>query len=140
MANNMKNTTLFTNSNKVAVGAERGIRTPGWLPINGFQDRRYRPLSHLCKKYSICHASGFGSGYKIRKPQAERFDAIAPKASNRCSVATLLTSPPLSSYSSRSETAAVGMPVSSLSLDYFITARRTLSTVCAERARRKRGK
>ncbi len=30
-------------------GAERGIRTPGKLPFNGFQDRRNRPLCHLCK-------------------------------------------------------------------------------------------
>ena len=27
--------------------AERGIRTPGSVTLNGFQDRRYRPLSHL---------------------------------------------------------------------------------------------
>ncbi|MBN1111742.1 MAG: hypothetical protein JXA53_02375, partial [Bacteroidales bacterium] len=26
---------------------ERGIRTPGTLPHNGFQDRRIRPLCHL---------------------------------------------------------------------------------------------
>ena len=29
-------------------GAERGIRTPGQFPVNGFQDRRNRPLYHLC--------------------------------------------------------------------------------------------
>lgn len=28
-------------------GRERGIRTPGGMTLNGFQDRRYRPLSHL---------------------------------------------------------------------------------------------
>jgi hypothetical protein len=26
---------------------ERGIRTPGPLTVNGFQDRRNRPLCHL---------------------------------------------------------------------------------------------
>ncbi len=26
---------------------ERGIRTPGPLTVNGFQDRRIRPLCHL---------------------------------------------------------------------------------------------
>ncbi len=26
---------------------ERGIRTPGTLPYNGFQDRRIRPLCHF---------------------------------------------------------------------------------------------
>jgi hypothetical protein len=29
------------------VGGERGIRTPGPLTVNGFQDRRIRPLCHL---------------------------------------------------------------------------------------------
>ena len=28
-------------------GGERGIRTPGPVKINGFQDRRIRPLCHL---------------------------------------------------------------------------------------------
>lgn len=28
-------------------GGERGIRTPGTLPYNGFQDRRIRPLCHF---------------------------------------------------------------------------------------------
>ena len=31
-------------------GGERGIRTPGGLTLNGFQDRRFRPLSQLSKK------------------------------------------------------------------------------------------
>jgi hypothetical protein len=32
-------------------GGERGIRTPGPVTVNGFQDRRIRPLCHLsgCK-------------------------------------------------------------------------------------------
>ncbi len=29
------------------IGGERGIRTPGPLQVNGFQDRRNRPLCHL---------------------------------------------------------------------------------------------
>ncbi len=28
-------------------GGERGIRTPGPFTVNGFQDRRNRPLCHL---------------------------------------------------------------------------------------------
>lgn len=28
-------------------GRERGIRTPGGVTLNGFQDRRFQPLSHL---------------------------------------------------------------------------------------------
>ncbi len=33
-------------NNSEALGRGRGIRTPGRLPYNGFQDRRFRPLSH----------------------------------------------------------------------------------------------
>jgi hypothetical protein len=29
------------------IGGEGGIRTPGPLTVNGFQDRRIRPLCHL---------------------------------------------------------------------------------------------
>ena len=39
----------------VVNGGEGGIRTPGRLPPNGFQDRRFRPLSHLSKpEYEDC--------------------------------------------------------------------------------------
>lgn len=31
-------------------GRERGIRTPGGVTLNGFQDRRFQPLSHLPRK------------------------------------------------------------------------------------------
>ncbi len=31
----------------VPVCGERGIRTPGPVTVNGFQDRRIRPLCHL---------------------------------------------------------------------------------------------
>ena len=39
-------------------GRERGIRTPGGSHLNGFQDRRFQPLSHLpnlekLKNYSV---------------------------------------------------------------------------------------
>ena len=30
-------------------GGEGGIRTPGRSPFNGFQDRRFKPLSHLSR-------------------------------------------------------------------------------------------
>ncbi len=32
-------------------GGEGGIRTPGRLPVNGFQDRRLQPLGHLSVLY-----------------------------------------------------------------------------------------
>ena len=37
------------------LGGERGIRTAGGVTLNGFQDRRYRPLSHLSNvKFVSC--------------------------------------------------------------------------------------
>ena len=36
-------------------GGKRGIRTPGPVKINGFQDRRIRPLCHL----SVCKGNNF---------------------------------------------------------------------------------
>ena len=46
-------------SNKLAdFSGERGIRTPGPVKINGFQDRRIRPLCHLSKVecyFAPCH-------------------------------------------------------------------------------------
>lgn len=45
--------------NKLAdFSGERGIRTPGPVKINGFQDRRIRPLCHLSKVecyFAPCH-------------------------------------------------------------------------------------
>jgi hypothetical protein len=35
-------------------GGERGIRTPGRFPVNGFQDRRFRPLSQLSNEIKLC--------------------------------------------------------------------------------------
>ena len=32
---------------RAILGGERGIRTPGPVTVNGFQDRRIRPLCHL---------------------------------------------------------------------------------------------
>ena len=37
------------------VGGERGIRTPGPVTVNGFQDRRNRPLCHLSGGKSTKH-------------------------------------------------------------------------------------
>ncbi len=34
-------------------GGERGIRTPGASQLNGFQDRRNRPLCHLSNDKSM---------------------------------------------------------------------------------------
>ena len=40
-----------------ASGGERGIRTPGTLRYNGFQDHRIRPLCHL----TVCGCAKVGS-------------------------------------------------------------------------------
>ena len=42
-------------------GGKRGIRTPGPVKINGFQDRRIRPLCHL----SVCKDTNFFHSCKI---------------------------------------------------------------------------
>ena len=49
-------------------GGEGGIRTPGPLRVNGFQDRRYRPLSHLSvKKMEVFyHNPDWGSIAKMK--------------------------------------------------------------------------
>lgn|GEM_PF-2748054 len=38
-------------------GGEGGIRTPGPLRVNDFQDRRFRPLSHLSETW-FCIGTG----------------------------------------------------------------------------------
>ena len=52
----------LSNSLKInkleSFSGERGIRTPGPVKINGFQDRRIRPLCHLSKVecyFAPCH-------------------------------------------------------------------------------------
>ena len=37
----------LTDTCKPLLCGERGIRTPGPVKVNGFQDRRIRPLCHL---------------------------------------------------------------------------------------------
>src|SRR5690606_1117557 len=36
------------------LSGERGIRTPGGVTLNGFQDRRIRPLCHFSKRTVTC--------------------------------------------------------------------------------------
>lgn len=59
---------------------ERGIRTPGGVTLNGFQDRRNRPLCHLSEA-NVCR--GLISAKKIRKqpyPKAlSARDLLIPK-------------------------------------------------------------
>ena len=48
-----KNEPYRTRSSFLACG-ERGIRTPGASQLNGFQDRRNRPLCHLSSSECAC--------------------------------------------------------------------------------------
>gem|GEM_PF-1668459 len=52
--------TLFEQLRTVLSG-ERGIRTPGPVTVNGFQDRRNRPLCHL----SGCKIIAYPPNFKI---------------------------------------------------------------------------
>ncbi len=50
------------------IGGERGIRTPGPVKINGFQDRRIRPLCHLSRHKSttkIKSTKTFGTFFSL---------------------------------------------------------------------------
>ena len=69
------------------LGGRRGIRTPGSSHFNGFQDRRNRPLCHPSLFNSLSFLS-LSRGYRSK---AQRFDEIAPVASDFYSVAPLLT-------------------------------------------------
>ena len=51
----------FLNENPLS--GERGIRTPGPVTVNGFQDRRIRPLCHL----SGCKIKAFQVNCQILK-------------------------------------------------------------------------
>lgn len=49
---------LIIKNLELYFSGERGIRTPGPVKINGFQDRRIRPLCHLSKVecyFAPCH-------------------------------------------------------------------------------------
>jgi hypothetical protein len=50
-------------------GGEGGIRTPGTLRFNGFQDRRIRPLCHLSAllKIAACATSGWPAGAAVQR-------------------------------------------------------------------------
>ncbi len=63
------------NKINIDFGGERGIRTPGPVTVNGFQDRRVRPLCQL-------------SAAKIR------FEIFQPKSFTKLFVADLCLLPP----------------------------------------------
>ena len=59
-------------------GGERGIRTPGPVTVNGFQDRRNRPLCHFSatnisdfqklQDFESKTSKSFSIGYSLRIP------------------------------------------------------------------------
>ena len=60
------------------LGGERGIRTPGALPHNGFQDRRIRPLCHFSKRKGTTKIR-FGKGERLRKRGKTPFGKLATR-------------------------------------------------------------
>ena len=58
-----KNEPYRARSSILACG-ERGIRTPGASQLNGFQDRRNRPLCHLSFEIE-CKSTAFFSNTQI---------------------------------------------------------------------------
>ena len=57
-------------------GGKRGIRTPGASQLNGFQDRRNRPLCHLSERKNITEISFFQlrvSFFSLTKNHKSRF-------------------------------------------------------------------
>ena len=74
--------------NLQAFGGERGIRTPGGSHLNGFQDRRIRPLCHLSN--ADAKVSAFGK-YASAEPAKSKenwcfFEGKrnAPKSTTDC--------------------------------------------------------
>ncbi len=57
------------------VSGERGIRTPGPVTVNGFQDRRIRPLCHLSiAAANILYFETFTKGLYLFSHQIKLFD------------------------------------------------------------------
>ena len=50
---------------------ERGIRTPGPFTVNGFQDRRIKPLCHLSKKRQATYIAPLQPNYLCCLPTLE---------------------------------------------------------------------
>lgn len=67
---------------------EGGIRTPGRLPFNGFQDRRFRPLSHLSRRGVILAAVAVGvyGGDRAELNQPDSQDANRSRSVFRISL------------------------------------------------------
>lgn len=73
---------------------ERGIRTPGGVTLNGFQDRRIRPLCHLsaAKVRSVRYSS------KISFATGDNFFKIFLKSANKYRNSEIKLSPQDSFY------------------------------------------
>ena len=64
--------TCWWSTGYVTLGGERGIRTPGGVTLNGFQDRRNRPLCHLSE-----NPSGFSRTiFCISSAERTRFELV----------------------------------------------------------------
>gem|GEM_PF-5467778 len=75
----------------VLISGERGIRTPGGVTLNGFQDRRIRPLCHfsnLSRSFQDRRSRHFGATalpflLPILRDCREVFKTAAPEISGR---------------------------------------------------------
>ena len=61
------------------VGGERGIRTPGGVTLNGFQDRRDRPLCHLSSALIGIASAKLGKNSDSSKSLSENFYRMESK-------------------------------------------------------------
>lgn len=75
---NTNNYNYYDKKNKFcevieSCGRERGIRTPGGVTLNGFQDRRFRPLSHLpiYQKNIYLFVTIYGGDTRIRTEESK---------------------------------------------------------------------
>ncbi len=62
-------------------GGERGIRTPGRFPVNGFQDRRFRPLSQLSVVCYCRNSPGSTNNTTTERGNSLEMDLFTPISS-----------------------------------------------------------
>ena len=82
-AKNNTNPELSSGFVLFTYGAERGIRTPGGFHLNGFQDRRDRPLRHLCMDIILAKRRAFVNKKRAGTTALFYYGSICPAARYR---------------------------------------------------------
>jgi hypothetical protein len=69
---------IVRNSLSLYACGERGIRTPGGITLNGFQDRRNRPLCHLsaAKLKNYVESKTSGNNIRVRITNHQQVELI----------------------------------------------------------------